>query len=140
MDTSQFIGFSDDGLYFTKKENLHAANPESMENLFANSLLLFILKKKSQLKKSKYLEKNMAMIFPHSSIQLLEILKAVVKLRSVQSKQLKNTTFDYIFQTKQLKQKRTYFEMIFHWKMKKQLLKGSCINFVTHTKTMSTQE
>ncbi|MFT7150929.1 MAG: dihydroorotase [Nonlabens sp.] len=47
MDTSQFIGFSDDGLYFTKKENLHAANPESMENLFANSLLLFILKKKS---------------------------------------------------------------------------------------------
>jgi dihydroorotase len=36
MDTSQFIGVSDDGLYFTKKGNLLADSPETMEKLFAN--------------------------------------------------------------------------------------------------------
>jgi dihydroorotase len=35
-DTTQFIGVSDDGLYFTKKGNLLADNPETMEKLFAN--------------------------------------------------------------------------------------------------------
>jgi len=35
-DTSEFIGVSDDGLYFTKKGNLLADNPETMEKLFAN--------------------------------------------------------------------------------------------------------
>lgn len=35
-DTSQFIGVSDDGLYFTKKGNLLADSPETMEKLFAN--------------------------------------------------------------------------------------------------------
>lgn len=34
--TSRFIGVSDDGLYFTKKGNLLADNPETMEKLFAN--------------------------------------------------------------------------------------------------------
>ena len=36
MDTSKFIGISDDGLYFTKKGNLLADNPKIMEKLFAN--------------------------------------------------------------------------------------------------------
>ncbi len=35
MDTSQFIGVSDDGLYFTKKGNLLADNPDTMEKLFS---------------------------------------------------------------------------------------------------------
>ncbi|MDZ4843989.1 MAG: dihydroorotase [Chitinophagales bacterium] len=35
-DKSNFIGISDDGLYFTKKGNLLADNPETMEKLFAN--------------------------------------------------------------------------------------------------------
>ena len=35
MDTTQFIGVSDDGLYFTKKGNLLADNPETMEKLFS---------------------------------------------------------------------------------------------------------
>jgi dihydroorotase len=35
-DTSQFIGVSDDGLYFTKKGNLLADNSETMEKLFAH--------------------------------------------------------------------------------------------------------
>ena len=35
-DTRQFIGVSDDGLYFTQKGNLLADNPETMEKLFAN--------------------------------------------------------------------------------------------------------
>ena len=35
-DTTKFIGISDDGLYFTKKGNLLADNPETMEKLFAN--------------------------------------------------------------------------------------------------------
>ncbi len=35
-DTSKLIGVSDDGLYFTKKGNLLADNPEIMEILFAN--------------------------------------------------------------------------------------------------------
>ena len=36
MDTRQFIGVSDDGLYFTKKGNLLADSPEKMEKLFAH--------------------------------------------------------------------------------------------------------
>lgn len=36
MDTRQFIGVSDDGLYFTKKGNLLADSPETMEKLFAH--------------------------------------------------------------------------------------------------------
>ncbi len=35
-DTSKLIGVSDDGLYFTKKGNLLADNPETMEKLFAH--------------------------------------------------------------------------------------------------------
>ncbi|MBX9785554.1 MAG: dihydroorotase [Chitinophagaceae bacterium] len=35
MDISNLIGVSDDGLYFTKKGNLLADNPETMEKLFA---------------------------------------------------------------------------------------------------------
>ncbi|PWA10456.1 dihydroorotase [Flavobacterium laiguense] len=36
MDTSQFIGVSDDGLYFTKKGNLLADSPDTMGKLFSN--------------------------------------------------------------------------------------------------------
>lgn len=36
LDTTQFIGVSDDGLYFTKKGNLLAVNPETMEKLFSS--------------------------------------------------------------------------------------------------------
>lgn len=36
IDTSKLLGVSDDGLYFTKKGNLLADNPETMEKLFAN--------------------------------------------------------------------------------------------------------
>jgi dihydroorotase len=36
LDTSNLLGVSDDGLYFTKKGNLLADNPETMEKLFAN--------------------------------------------------------------------------------------------------------
>jgi dihydroorotase len=35
-DTSQLLGVSDDGLYFTKKGNLLADSPATMEKLFAN--------------------------------------------------------------------------------------------------------
>jgi dihydroorotase len=36
LDKSKLLGVSDDGLYFTKKGNLLADNPETMEKLFAN--------------------------------------------------------------------------------------------------------
>lgn len=36
MDTTQFIGVSDDGLYFSGKGNILADNPETLEKLFAN--------------------------------------------------------------------------------------------------------
>lgn len=36
MDTSHFIGVSDDGLYFSGKGNLLADNPDTMEKLFSN--------------------------------------------------------------------------------------------------------
>lgn len=36
LDTSDLLAVSDDGLYFTKKGNLLADNPETMEKLFAN--------------------------------------------------------------------------------------------------------
>ncbi len=35
LDTTQFIAVSDDGLYFTKKGNLLADSPDTMEKLFA---------------------------------------------------------------------------------------------------------
>jgi dihydroorotase len=36
LDKSNLLGVSDDGLYFTKKGNLLADNPDTMEKLFAN--------------------------------------------------------------------------------------------------------
>jgi dihydroorotase len=36
MDIAQFLAVSDDGLYFTKKGNLLADNPQVMDKLFAN--------------------------------------------------------------------------------------------------------
>jgi dihydroorotase len=36
LDSSKLMGISDDGLYFTKKGNLLADNPDTMEKLFAN--------------------------------------------------------------------------------------------------------
>ena len=36
LDTSNLLAVSDDGLYFSKKGNLLADNPETMEKLFAN--------------------------------------------------------------------------------------------------------
>ncbi len=36
LNKSKLLGVSDDGLYFTKKGNLLADNPETMERLFAN--------------------------------------------------------------------------------------------------------
>jgi len=36
LDTSKFLAVSDDGLYFTKKGNILADNPDVMEKLFAN--------------------------------------------------------------------------------------------------------
>ena len=36
LDTSKLLAVSDDGLYFTKKGNLLADNPETMEKLFAH--------------------------------------------------------------------------------------------------------
>jgi dihydroorotase len=36
LDTSRLLAVSDDGLYFTKKGNLLADNPEMLEKLFAN--------------------------------------------------------------------------------------------------------
>jgi len=48
-DTSKLIGVSDDGLYFTKKGNLLADNPETMEKLFANcNLSLLSIRKKNK--------------------------------------------------------------------------------------------
>lgn len=50
MDTSQFIGVSDDGLYFTKKGNLLADNPETMEKLFSScSAIIAIHSEKEQI-------------------------------------------------------------------------------------------
>jgi dihydroorotase len=61
-DTSQFIGVSDDGLYFTKKGNLLADNPATMEKLFANCKSIIaihsekeeIVEKNEQAFKEKY--------------------------------------------------------------------------------------
>jgi dihydroorotase len=43
LDTRKFIGVSDDGLYFTKKGNLLADNPETMEKLFANCKSIIVI-------------------------------------------------------------------------------------------------
>lgn len=54
MDTSQLIGISDDGLYFTKKANLLSDNPEIMEKLFANCKSIIAIHSE----KEKIIEKN----------------------------------------------------------------------------------
>ncbi len=72
MDTSQFIGVSDDGLYFTKKGNLLADNPKIMEKLFANCKSIIaihsekeeIVEKNEQAFKEKYGEDIPAKFHP----------------------------------------------------------------------------
>ena len=50
LDTSGLLGVSDDGLYFTKKGNLLADNPATMEKLFANcSAVIAIHSEKEQI-------------------------------------------------------------------------------------------
>lgn len=50
LDTSKLLGVSDDGLYFTKKGNLLADNPDTMEKLFANcSSIIAIHSEKEQI-------------------------------------------------------------------------------------------
>jgi dihydroorotase len=43
LDTTKLLGVSDDGLYFTKKGNLLADNPETMEKLFANCKAIIVI-------------------------------------------------------------------------------------------------
>jgi dihydroorotase len=62
LDTSKFLGVSDDGLYFTKKGNLLADNPETMEKLFSNCKSIIaihsekeqIVEENEQVYKSRY--------------------------------------------------------------------------------------
>lgn len=62
LDTSKLLGVSDDGLYFTKKGNLLADNPETMEKLFANCKSIIaihsekeqIIEENEQLYKERY--------------------------------------------------------------------------------------
>lgn len=48
MDTGQFIGVSDDGLYFTRKGNLLADNPDTMEKLFLNCKSIIAIHSESE--------------------------------------------------------------------------------------------
>ena len=61
LDTSKLLGVSDDGLYFTKKGNLLADNPATMEKLFANcKSIIAIHSEKEQIveaNEKKYREK-----------------------------------------------------------------------------------
>jgi dihydroorotase len=62
LDTSKLLAVSDDGLYFTKKGNLLADNPATMEKLFANCKSIIaihsekeqIVEENEQLYKEKY--------------------------------------------------------------------------------------
>jgi dihydroorotase len=62
LDTSKLLGVSDDGLYFTKKGNLLADNPETMEKLFAHCKSIIaihsekeqIIEENEQLYREKY--------------------------------------------------------------------------------------
>ena len=48
MDTGQFIGVSDDGLYFSGKGNLLADNPDKMEKLFLNCKSIIAIHSESE--------------------------------------------------------------------------------------------
>lgn len=54
LDTSDILGISDDGLYFTGKGNLLADNPGIMEKLFANSKSIIAIHSE----KEKIIEEN----------------------------------------------------------------------------------
>jgi dihydroorotase len=72
MDTIQFIGVSDDGLYFTKKGNLLADNPEKMEKLFANckSIIAIHSEKEEVIEANEQaFKKSMEKIFLQNFIQ-----------------------------------------------------------------------
>lgn len=60
LDTTKFIGVSDDGLYFTKKGNLLADNPQIMEKLFANckSIIAIHSEKEAMVEKNEMLYKE----------------------------------------------------------------------------------
>lgn len=66
MDTSQFIGVSDDGLYFSGKGNLLADNPDTMEKLFSNCKSIIaihseteqIIEENERIYKAKYARLN----------------------------------------------------------------------------------
>ncbi|MFT7251595.1 MAG: dihydroorotase [Flavobacterium sp.] len=89
-DISQFIGVSDDGLYFTKKGNLLADNPETMEKLFAKCKAIIaihsekeeIVEKNEQAFREKYGEDIPAKFHPIiRSIQgCYEATKRAIKL------------------------------------------------------------
>lgn len=57
IDTSKLLGVSDDGLYFTKKGNLLADNPETMEKLFANckSIIAIHSEKEQIIEENEYI-------------------------------------------------------------------------------------
>jgi dihydroorotase len=54
LDTSLLLGVSDDGLYFTKKGNLLADNPETLEKLFAHCKSIIAIHSE----KEQIIEKN----------------------------------------------------------------------------------
>ncbi len=54
MDTSQFLAVSDDGLYFTKKGNLLADNPDILNKLFASCKTIIAIHSE----KEKIIEEN----------------------------------------------------------------------------------
>ena len=90
MDTSKFIGVSDDGLYFTKKGNLLADSPEKMEKLFANCKSIIaihsekeeIIKANKQAFREKYGENIPAKYHPviRSSEGCYEATKRAIEL------------------------------------------------------------
>ncbi len=90
LDTSKLLGVSDDGLYFAKKGNLLADNPQIMENLFAkcksiiaiHSELESIVEKNEIAFKEKYDENVPAELHPliRSEEACYEATKRAIKL------------------------------------------------------------
>lgn len=54
LDTSQFLAVSDDGLYFTRKGNLLADNPDILNKLFASCKTIIAI----HAEKEKFIEEN----------------------------------------------------------------------------------
>jgi dihydroorotase len=97
MDTTQFIGVSDDGLYFTKKEICLPIVQIQWRNFFCKSIIAIHSELEEIIEKKKIFRANYGEDVPIENHPLIEVLRAVINPLKEQSPLLKSIKRDCIF-------------------------------------------